>query len=438
MRTQLTVSGNPFNRSFPDALHISTEEADVINVEAHDALTSSQDGLNDIYRIRDVSDALEDLAVLASQIDNASPTDSALFNVAGQMAAAGSDVEPSKIVPALESFSGPQVAMESIGSMASALFIKILKLLESVWQHFDAFWNSLMVIPDLNARITMLEDKITNLGQQRGKLTVLIPLTTTGLGYNGKIIANYTELNEGLDNLKEAIEFVYGPYHKTMLSRAEAITSVINNFDAENPESSARQLLSKLKEINTLALPGHGNRAPTRDRDFQAAPGKPLLGNSHLSINYAIESANGSVLTELEKQRKPLVTVEKVSTENLHNYQFPILKISEMESLLEKCSEILKLIYAKNSSSQINEMKAARKAMADASGKAAKALEKKEGIGKAAAPGSEYYRALINFNADFAQWIREPELHLIYHTIHTIRAVLPFINNNTGSYSDRA
>jgi putative nucleotidyltransferase with HDIG domain len=165
------------------------EEAEVMEEAARVLAAEITADNAEAERAADLSDSLEDLAVVASSIDEATPAETQLIQLAGDMATAGDEeVTSEDIVPATESFVGQRIAVEGFVEKAKQIWEAIKKYLKDLWVKVEKFfYNIYGAIPRVRKQVKALRERLTD-AQDAGK----------SLDEDGKKF----ELSSGLESLK--------------------------------------------------------------------------------------------------------------------------------------------------------------------------------------------------------------------------------------------
>lgn len=165
------------------------EEAEVMEEAARELAAEITADNAEAERAADLSDSLEDLAVVASSIDEATPAETQLIQLAGDMATAGDDeVTSEDIVPATESFVGKRIAVEGFVEKVKQIWEAIKKYLKDLWDKVEKFfYNIFGAIPRVRKQVKALRERLADT-QDAGK----------SLDKDGKKF----ELSSGLESLK--------------------------------------------------------------------------------------------------------------------------------------------------------------------------------------------------------------------------------------------
>ena len=162
------------------------EEAEVMEEEARELAAEITADNAEAERAADLSDSLEDLAVVASSIDEATPAETQLIQLAGDMATAGDEeVTSEDIVPATESFVGQRIAVEGFVEKAKQIWEAIVWSYVIEYADFNvkkAYTNSLTTEGYHQGGLGVGLTNFTTVTDQWTSYNNTYPLTPCGLG----------------------------------------------------------------------------------------------------------------------------------------------------------------------------------------------------------------------------------------------------------------
>ena len=429
---------------------LSMEEMEVMGDEAQaDAVQVDQE-LNEAERIIEVSDALEDLAVIADNIEEATPTDLALVDTVATMAVAGTDVTPEAVTgndaTAMESFVGRRIATEGIKETARNIWENILKFLKSVWTRIESFFYKIFgTIPRMRKRVEAARkeaEEAAGKTLESDKKTLTLTAGVNAMRFEAGFVKNAGELKTAFSNLEAGCDDIFKSYSKFVAKKGEQIAQIIGEMEAENAAESADKILSKLKNIGKFKpakLTG-GGKGPSMP-GFETAMTKGMLGGKSLMAKDSLDNPgdSGSSLAKLEYLRRSSVSLansQEKPKDAPNELKFTTMAPAEMEAVLEIADKILdRLEDFKRNGGQADLVKG-RKAMESASDKAnakfAKVRDDKDNKdAKAALP---YFKAMVNFNTAYARWAQEPAMPLFSHALDMVSAVLKVVGKSTAAY----
>jgi hypothetical protein len=335
--------------------------------------------LREAERAIQTSDALDDLAHVAKSIETATPAQAALIETVGDMAVAGTDVEPDAIVPSLEQYVGRSVALEAEGikDRAKKIWEAIVAFVARIWERIRAFWRGLQ------------------LGYYAKKLETL-----------AKELESYPENPEGKVNVSEAYREVVGSDERflgmtmtmafselaqNVLHRGEVIADAINKYDPKDPEKATSELYTRLKKVTEAV----------KDKDTEV----DLPGGYRLSVKHVNGEDHASALAALERLRNAGASFEK-----LPNYKGKSLSERSEFALPNRLSATMAIGSAGMLIGVLNHFYAETFKKLDEQGdkikRASDSLAKD--LPADANGGTEEFRALVNFYKAYATWTYQP------------------------------
>jgi hypothetical protein len=418
--------------------NISMEEEQILLDEAAQDSASVDTDLGEAERIIEVSDALEDLAVIADGIEEATPAEIALIENAGDMAVAGSDVEPADLVPAMESYRGKRIATEGIRETAQQIWRAIQDFLKNIWKKIEGFFYKIFgTIPALRKRLKELKGRVeakSGSAIEDKKVTLNSGLGALSVDY--KVVKNEAELKSALGDLEKATAWVYGDNQAELAKMGNSIADAISDFDPEKAEESAKKVQSAVSKHSPGALPGSKASGGSRFPGFKVTQGSALLGNVSLLKKEFNSSTETGTLATLDRQRRS--GVELAATGEKHkdapaSSDFQTMSNSSMEEAIKICEKILDHMEDFQRGKKSTDVKAAKTKVENASKKATSAVEKaaNDEDAKHCVP---YYRAVLNFNASYARWAQSPAMPLASNALTTIRSTMNVIQKSLGAY----
>lgn len=429
-----------------EAESISLEEEALIIADAGVDQAETATELAETDRIIEVSDALEDMAVVAGEIKEATPVEAALIETVGTMAVAGTDIAPEEVVPAMEAMTDLKPKLDQVRATAKRIWEQILKFLESIWAKIEAFfYKQFGTIPALQKRLNALLKK----AQEAAKATSTVEKITlkggiTALSVQGKAPSSEGELAQGLTVLTEAAKYVYGTYSDSLVKRGTAIAHAISDFKADNAELSASALKQALRNAKFGDIPGASNGSKARYPGFDARMGRPLPGNVSLVSKHYIENGQDvSILGGLDRSRREGVELVAtnggpVPSSGPGTLEMATITPQGAEKLIKETLDLLKQIEDFKRGGKGKAIQKARKDIESASAKATKAVEavKPSAEGPQVNLGTSvtYYRGMLNFNAAFARWSRDPQVTFTSTALSTARAMAIVIEKSLSTY----
>lgn len=418
--------------------NISLEEEQLLLDESAADAAGTESDLKEAERIIEVSDALEDLAVIADGIEEATPAEVALLETAGDMAVAGTDVEPEEVVPAMEQYQGRRIATEGIRETAQTIWRSIQEFLKNIWKKIESFFYKIFgTIPALRKRLKELQKRVeakSGTGIEEKKVTLSSGLTALSVDY--KVVKTGAELKSAAHAMETAVAAAFGEQQGKLAKLGEKIADGISDFDPEAAEASAKKISAAVREAGSITIPSSKKISGNRWPGFEVVQGAPLPGNVSLVCkNYSGGEEQG-VIQSLDRMRRGGVSLEPTnekSKDTPSTVEFSTMSISEMEDAIKTSEKILDHLEDFNRGKRSTDIKSAKTKIEAASKKATSAVEKaaNDEDAKKCVP---YYRAVLNFNAAYARWAQSPTMGLSQAALTHVRAVMATITKCLGAY----
>ena len=419
---------------------ISMEEEVLMTGEAADDLAQAETEISEVERVEDLADALEDLAEVAETIEEATPTDLAMVETAARAALAGSDVEVEEVLPALESYAGTRISVETIRDTARRLWDNIVEMLKKVWEKVEGFFYKIVgTIPRLRKAAEALKDRAeatvgksveeakTNLGGEAGTLAV---------GKAGPKTAG--DVMGALDAVASQGEVVFKKYAATVADAGEKMASAIGEFSIEKPEESLKKVVQasralKLEEISKLCSAKATNDTRWPNGVASLAPALPGGKSIVYVLGHFDESAGALAGAEARRRTyAEVVQTEAKKGDSIRSGEISTLSTGDAIAIAEKVLGICDQIEEYQRGKGAKDIAKARDKMKDAGAKATKAMEK-DRKDAGAAPIAQY-KAAINFNVAYGRWATTPMGSLASISLATCRAAIVVANKSLSNY----
>jgi hypothetical protein len=447
-------------------LLLSLEEEAVIIDEANVASVEVADELTEAERIVEVSDALEDLAVIADGIEEATPAEIALIENAGNMAVAGTDVAPEEVVPALtpeptpvlnddgsakldeagvavvatESYVGKKIAAESIQGIrdtAKKIWQNIQAFLVKIWDKIQMFFTKIFdTIPRLKKTLTDLKASVKETEGKKAGEKVSINTGVAALSINYKPAKTEAELSAGVKYLDEIAGFAFGAYVDSVVHRGDLIAKAIEGFDATKSSESVAALRDALKGAGARTIPKKTGSEKNRFNGFSTSYSAPMLGNVSLADKEYVDSAADTALGALDRYRNSaieLIPTSQSTTASGAAFDMAPLSAGGMTKLLDEALGLLSTVEGYKTGPKSKAIVDAKKKIETASSKAEKDIGKLKGDEGNAAVVTDY-RALLNFNVAFARWGHTPIIPVLKHSLSEVRAIAYVVQKSISAY----
>lgn len=443
MRNHLKAALEGHQDNSPNYNVYSPEEEQQLLTEATQDSAQVDADLGEIARMNDMSEAVEDLAVIADGIEEPTATETQLLDSVGQMAVTGTDVAPEEVVPSMEQYVGRRISTEGLRETARNIWNQIQRVLKKVWETIESFFYKVFgTIPGLRRSLKKLKDDIDgNSSRALDSKKISISVGVQALSVNYSTPKSEGDLKGAMKDMTEQVEVIYGKHADAIEGMGEAIAEGLSDFDAETPQKSLGSFVGKLsKYTDKIDLPGMSG-ASGRWPGFDAKMTKPLPGNISIvsRVPKDIDARSSDVnIQKLEALRK--VTVEVVQTSEKakdvpNSFEMPPLSNNAMLNLLDDAEKLLDTLEKYQRGKRYADMKKVRTKLEAASKKATTSIEKLDSSeDKATKDAVPFYRAMVNFNTAYAKWAKDPAMPMVTHTLSFVRGIMTVCQKSLSAY----
>lgn len=424
--------------------NMSLEEEALMLDEADQSAAEVNQDLGDAERIVSVAESLEDLAVVAGSKDELSEHEQQLLEKAGDLAVAGTDVEPEEIVPAMESFKvdgkiSGKLVMESFKETANRLWESLKRILKEIWAKIEGFFYKIFgTVPRQRKALTALKERVNAANSKTRKNAKFTVATNRYMVTGTTAIKTGDAYEKALKEFVATGKWVYKDYVAGLKKAGDSIVGALDTFDPEKPEQATEKLASALGSGSAGDLPpGHAAASGARWPKHHVSKGHDLLGGVSL-FAIAPEKEDGSALALLDQHRTVCVDLAP-STEkgkdNTNSVEFTTLSQPEALTLIKLAEELLDAMEEYQRGKSKTEIEKSRKDIETASGKAETASGKAKGSDEVAERAAvPHYRALINFNLSFARWVQQPIVPFTKLAIGVVNTTKVLIERSLSQY----
>jgi hypothetical protein len=420
-------------KTSPRIRRLSLEEESLILDQANRDQQACTSGLQEVNRQLEISDALEDLAVVASRIREASPTELQLIATAGQAGVAGTDNEPELMLPAMEGFQeGKSIAFESMAEKAKMLWKNILEFIARMWEKFMAFFRIHVVVAELKRKLAQMKQDLAQNQKYSMRRTETgradsISQLVHWFSFEGAPLKTSEDTIRALTATAKVAGFIYDTYANEIEAVGTRVEGILSNFKPDSADETLHNLVRQLGNLNFGGLPSavqEGN-----DNGFDVATCQSFLGNGMLVAKTFKANPNMPASQALEGIRNSGISLEKgdaegavVSGGQIHNAAFFIPEKELAVAALQGAETLLGVIenFHKNHAPKL---KVVSERLKVASNKAVEAFAGSV-VGEGAADAERELKAALNLNAMFARWAQNPTLPFYSYIVSACRFVL--------------
>lgn len=449
MRRFLTVALEEYKDTPPlGDENISMEEEAIMLDESSQCAAEANQDLNEAERIVQVSDALEDLAVVAGSKEDLTDHEAQLMESAGDMAVAGTDVSPEEIVPAMEAFrdaatgkiSG-KLAMENFREKADRLWQNIKKILKEIWEKITAFFYKIFgTIPRRRKALKALEAKVestNSMTRDQAKFTVG---GSRFMFTSNTAVKTAGAYESALKEFVATADWVYGSYVTYLKSTAEDVAKALNDFDTAEPQKATEALAKTLTTGGLSAKPPGYKAGGSAQRwtNYNVSKGHDLLGGVSLFHLIAKGSEGTGALATLDHARQATFTLDRSNDKDSgknESIEFQTFSQAESIAAIKQLDKLLDTMEGYQRGKSKAAIADGKKKIEDASAKADKASESKRGSSDAADTAAmPHFRALVNFNVAFARWVESPTIQFTKLAFGVINQTEVLISRSCAQY----
>lgn len=432
--------------SFADPMlgELSLEEEQVLLTEAASDQAAVASDLNEAERVIEVSDSLEDLAVVADGIEEATPAEAALVEVAGDMATAGTDVAGDELIPAQESFVGRRLAVEGIRETARNIWASIQAFLKKIWEKIESFFYKIFgTIPRLRKSIESLQKRADDLsgGLKDDGKTFTVSSGIAGLCLDYKAVKNGSEFKSALKDMKEAAVSAMKDVADTYSKIGERAAEAIADFEPAKAQDGLKKFIEDVTKLQSQIkndIPGGSALEASYAPGFDCKAGKQLLGNVRLIGKLAKPNEKDGLLAGMEILRRSYMEVGASRTKEgtlPSDVKFTTMSGGDISEVLKEALSILETLEDYKRGKGWGELKKVKGKLETASNKATSKMESmkssEEADEKAAYP---YYKSLLNFNTGFARMCQQPSMPMFSHALTAVRTAIILAEKSLAQY----
>jgi hypothetical protein len=410
----------------PAYRRLSLEEEALVLDQAFRDSSAVSSGLDEAERLTEVSDALEDLASLAKNIRQASPTEIALIQTSGQMGVAGTTNEPELLLPAMESFQeGKSIAFEGIGEKARVLMKNLLEFLARIWEKIVAFYRMNVVVKDLRNKIATMKSMMKS--GQKGVIHQATSMEefTSWFTFDGKLLTKTGDMVNAMKKTAETAKFIFEDLPNTVLAAGEQAEKALASFTAENSDQVVQTMVQQLGGIRFEAMPG--SKPSAKEGEYTVYTSGQFIGGGWLWATTWKQTSPVHPYAALDMIRGTgiqLKTNINNTKEDAGQAQFEYPQGQGAFAVLDAAETLLGVI--ENFHTQhLTKLKSLADRLKAASQKAAAALAAKT----VDESGEEMrdFKAAINFNTTFARWSQNPAMPFYSNIVKTCRFSLMLV-----------
>jgi hypothetical protein len=415
---------------------VSLEEELIIVGDANDEAEACDNRLSEVERLVDLKQALEDLAVIADQIEQPTPSELDLIDNCAQMAVAGTGMAPENLLKGPPLAVGQAIATEGWKDSAERLWATIKAFMKRIWEHIDKFLKVHVVLPSIYARLQLALRQLKNrTGELRYGQTPQMEIHA-GLSYlsNGlRVQRNANEFATEFAKFNQAVDMVYVTNPERVAELGKEIATVIDEWTGENTDKTTSLLVGVVKYSNEHAKFDLPLQFSALEGDFKVKSSHEVLGCTYFKFANFEGQADDKLLT-LERLRNTGLTVESGDEPKDDEITFKHAGPQVYEKLLKDASDMIQTVARFNKSGgAMKSLRESAKKIESASDEALKALAKVEAEANSPILVAEI-KMMLNFNPAYARWVQQPAVAFYTKVIGVVRALLMLVQNFNSLY----
>ena len=437
------------------SVDLSPEESKVIVDESNVNAAEVESRMRQVRRLSDVRAVLEDLAVVATRIERASPTELRLIESASDMAAAGTSIAPQNFVPAVEQYLGKRISTESWTDKAKQILKVLLDHMAAIWEKLEDFFKLAFIIPNIQKGIKSRLDWMRRMEDpEKVKTTVQINSQVSSLRVGGLLgkdpqnpsLLTLAHIETNAENYTKILEYVYEDYLKASVIKGADIYNSIKSFDLKAPEKEILRLTEKLRLHDPDIPPGAKTKPAIRLKDktlFTGSESLEFFGDNYLILaRYEPENKQDAddALRQAKRTKVTLEHAQRASPQDISNTTtMSRLKPDEIKSILKIASEYLGKLQDFYIGREYKAVREIRRDVEKACKEAVNELDNlRDSTRDMAGPDFEkYFRALIDLNPTFAGWIQSPAVDMYRRTISIVQTLLIVADAQLATYQSK-
>lgn len=425
--------------------NLSLEEEAIIFDDAINDYNEIGSDIAEVERISQVSDGLDDLATIADSIDTATPQEVALIQTVGQMAVAGTNVDPSEVVPtvtsadlvntdgtsvpSLESFIGNKISVAGIREVAAKIWEKIKAFVAYIWEKITRFIHDIWVgIPRIKNTIEVLKVKVAEMNKNKlavdANNRISFIRNVPGLMVAGKLVNSGSSLITELGKLQAVSKVVFEEYVNALVNRGHAIAGVMYSNEENGLEKTGKKLFGSIQKT-----------------PFPKFQGKKQSGN--LLGNFYIEHSNYSDGSEVNGETDDIILALEVARSfnisvsdneiipvTKEQKSMPVLTLDEISKVLANLDSLITTVeqfeskgYSKLLANAVNITNSFNKFSRDVQAK-----------GDDEPRNKAIYKGIVDFGTTYSKWAYSPTSPTIINVVRVIRSTMVAINKSIALY----
>lgn len=402
-------------------------------------------------RTMEVVEALEELAVVADNISNATQAEASLIEIGGNIAVAGTELDPSQVIPSLESYIGGKISLEDFDfkGKLQKIWETIKKVWATIWQKIEEFFKNSSVLVGVSVnRIRKLELAVKdNAGKvaRAERMELDVNKFKQILNDGEKVITDSTKIISLLDDTINLYSYFFESYVKRLERLGNSLADKIKSINKQNLEASANDITVLLKTevpalFNTVksSLLMNASNKPSnitgQSNTENALDVKQFHSNILGSPIFTLTLPDNSLLSDakdyIDRSRVSKIRIESVPTDDIKNARDLDIPYSQkdMETIVGKTFDLLKEVKYFKDRGLETKVKETRKKVEQAT----KNLI--DQVDNLTAEDTQLINSIMSLNIAFVNWTRYPLIDLVSYSLKIERTISWLIRENLNFY----
>lgn len=434
----------PLPTFVPTVEELSVEEEAIQAGETSEHLAAADDAADEASHLADVANAADDTILVVSLIPELGDPEAQLVGAVADMAVAGTDTDPSDVLPITPSGEGV-IATEGILETLKSIWVKICEIIAKMWKYVTDFYdNTFGYLERLKKMLTAQHDVIKEIGLLKAdsvKNKSLTILSWTGAFHQGGRALQPSQIDDGLKKLSQLIGSLYKHAPAAVINLGKSIEAGFKSFNPDSvpkglgytptPAASTEALDHPVKMLSSFAESlgkSFGEYTHCFSDITKMSEGKdgivissgPMMGNFHieLAIPNKLSELQNSPLDLFSALTKVRPEIKTDGQAQVHGFVFPLQDVSMYATFLNNIEQCIDLILDFKKGKVAADLKAQGEAIRKAAD--ATMAKLKEGNAKEV---SDMVRRMLPLNVAYANWSKEPMTGSINMAIKTYRSI---------------
>lgn len=433
-------------------MRLALEEELVLSSQTATMCAGLDKDLNEALRSVDISNALEELAVVATEIQYATDAETKLIEAFGNVAVAGTSVRSDKLIPDQSYSLGQTVSVEGFKEAAVKIWEAVKAAIKAILTKIENFFkDSMIVMVSTKMRLQAYLKEVSKYSDQpipgAESFQYIPERMGDALRIQGHLIRGVADINTGLESLTKLVRHTFDAYPEIILDIAERVTDGIGEVTLDNADVKLVQLCEYMDKALPQAFnfPIDDNKSAHTEKESGTTFIHVMtrsLGNLDLDIILPGLVPQETPVSYFERIKHAKVSVEP-SGLKAKMITTPItepLKPTEIVIILRKLIELYDVMIASKSVFYKGTLDKQVKRLQETTDKVINTVVASPGADSADMVEHESIRsikAIANLNLALASWVKNPAVDVTNQVTIISRALLVYIKRSIEVYQPR-